>query len=220
MLQVLGSAEDADDQLRAQGIADGLSANPNLVLLDTVYASWDEDDACDAIKTLLEDGAKIDAVITEEGMAEGILDAFIEAGSFPEVMCGDVTAGFIKEWYALKHDGYPVEVEKKHRSDPEPKPMMLIAPFSKLNVCAQPAPYNAGAVAFEIAVRIAEGRTLKEEGVTFTYSIQTLINGANFSQYYEMVKDYSDSAVVNDVVTDAMLEDLFELAAEESAAVE
>jgi ribose transport system substrate-binding protein len=220
VLQVLGSAENPVDQQRAAGISQGLAANPNLVLLETVYASWDKQGAYKAVQALIEGGARIDAVITEEGMAEGILDAFIEAGEFPAVMCGDVTAGFIQKWYALKHSGLAVKVEKEHKDDPEPTPMMLLAPFGQLTVCAQPAPQNAGAVAFEIAVRMAQGRTLKSGGQTFTYSVQTLITGANFSQYYETVKDQGGAALVRDAIPDAILEDLFEPAPEESVATE
>ena len=220
VLQVLGSAGSAVDQQRAEGISDGLAANPNLVLLDTVYASWNKKEAFKAVQALLEDGAQIDAVITEEGMAEGILDAFIEAGEFPAVMCGDVSAGFIQKWYALKNSGLAIEVEAEDDDDPEPTPMMLLAPLGQLNACAQPAPLNAGAIAFEIAVRMAEGRTLKAQGETFTYSVQVIINPSNLANYYAQVKEVSGSALVSDVITDAMLEALFEPAAEESATVE
>ena len=221
VLQVLGSAESAIDQQRAAGINAALAGHTGLVQMSPVYAGWKKADAYAAVKALLEDHAVIDAVITEEGMAEGVLDAFIEAGVFPKVICGDLTAGFIKKWYALKHSGLAIAVDTGDDDDeaePTPTPMMLIAPFGDLNGCAQPAPLNAGAVAFEIAVRIAEGRTLIAQGETFTYSVQTMITSANLSQYYEAVKDLDSSALVSDVITDDMIEDLFEPADETPAA--
>lgn len=224
VLQVLGSAESAIDQQRAAGINAALAGNTALLPMNTVYAAWKKADAYAAVKVLLEGHADIDAVITEEGMAEGVLDAFIEAGVFPKVMCGDVTAGFIQKWYALKHSGLVIDTgeddDKDDEAQPTPTPTVLIAPFGELNVCAQPAPLNAGAVAFEIAVRMAEGRTLKAQGETFTYSVQTLITGANLSEYYEAVKDLDSSALVSDVIAAEMLEGLFEPAADETPVAE
>lgn len=222
VLQVLGSAKSAIDQQRAQGIADGLAANQSLVPLDTVYASWKAKDAKKAVVELLEGRKpkKIDAVITEEGMAEAVLEAFIEAEKFPKVMCGDVTAGFIKKWYLLKNGGLPIESKddkKTKKGDPTPTPTLLLAADDEMTACAQPAPLSAGATAFEIAVRMAEGRVLKEEGKTITCAVQTLIMQANLAEYYEKVKDADDSALITDILDEAMLEGLFEPAAEADA---
>lgn len=223
VLQVLGSADSAIDQQRAAGINAGLASQPGLVSLEPVYAGWKKANAYTAVKALLDSRVKIDAVIIEEGMAEGVLDAFIEADVFPKVICGDVTAGFIKKWYALKHSGLSIAVAGDDDDDdaqPTPTPRIVIAPFSELNGCAQPAPLNAGAIAFEIAVRIAEGRTLKAQGETFTCSVQTVITGANLTEYYDAVKELDNSVLISDVIPDELLEGLFEPAADEAPVAE
>ncbi len=216
VLQVLGSADNAVDQLRAQGIAAGLAANPKLALLDTVYASWKGKNANKAVAELLSRRRtrRIDAVITEEGMAASILDAFIEAEMFPKVMCGDVTAGFIKKWYLLKNGGLPIETDdknkKKNDTEPTPTPTLLLAAEDELTACAQPAPLMAGATAFEIAVRMAEGRILKEQGATITCAVQTMITQDNLAECYDKVKDAEDTALISDILDEEMLEALFE----------
>lgn len=213
--QVYGKADDAADAQRATAIAGALSADPGLTPRDALYANWDGKKAGEMFAELVEKGVP-DAVITEEGMAEAILDVCVEKGKLPKVMCGDVTAGFIKKWYALKNGGIDVtppakdDGKKKKGDEPEPTPtpVMFAAQPGEFIVCAQPAPSGVGAAAFGIAVEMAKGRTLKSEGRTFEYTVATLITDGNLAQYYELVREQSDSYAVSDVVSDAVLDTL------------
>lgn len=212
--QVYGKQDDAADAQRVSAIAGALSADTGLTLSDALYAGWDGKKAAELFAGLMEKGVP-DAVITEEGMAEGILDVFVEKGKLPKVMCADVTAGFIKKWYALKNGGIdvtpPAKDDKKKKDDepePTPTPVMFAAQPGEFVVCAQPAPSGVGAAAFDIAVEMAKGRTLKLEGQTFQYTVATLITDGNLAQYYELVKDQPNGYVVSDVLSDAVLDSL------------
>lgn len=211
VVQILGKQDSAIDTERAAAIAAALAGNVNLTLSDAIYAEWNETKAKDAMAAFLDHGEAADAVITEEGMAEGILDAFVEKGVLPKVMCGDATAGFIKKWYALKNGGIdvtpPVKDDKKNDETPTPTPapIMFAAQPGEFVTCAQPAPSGIGAAAFDIALEMAKGRTLKAEGQTFTYTVGTLITDANLAEYYEQIKDLDDSYIVSDLLTDDVL---------------
>jgi ribose transport system substrate-binding protein len=213
---MLGKADSAVDNERAAAIGGALSANVGLTTGTMLYGEWDKTKAKDTMTEYLKSGAA-DVVITEEGMAEGILDAFVEKGVLPKVMCGDATAGFIKKWYALKNGGIdvtppPEDDGKKKKDDetptPTPQPVMFTAQPGEFIVCAQPAPSGVGAAAFDIALEIAKGRTLIVEGQTFKYTVGTIITEANLAEYYEIVKDQKDTYIVSDLLTDDELNSL------------
>ncbi len=209
---IMGSENDASDNARKSAIYNALKENDDISVAVTAYASWKKADAKAAMAAYLADGEAVDGVITEEGMAEGVLDAFLEAGTLPQVMCGDATAGFIKKWYALKNSGLNVTsvANKQNSTEPTPAPVLMIAQPGEMIVCAQPAPTALGAVAFEIAVRLAEGRRLKNEGLTYAYRVGTLITDDNLKTYYDQIKDEHDTYVITDLFVTADIDMLFE----------
>ncbi|MDD5017713.1 MAG: substrate-binding domain-containing protein [Eubacteriales bacterium] len=213
IVQILGNEESGIDSARAGAINQALAANANIATVGTTYALWQETAANEAMAAYLSGSDQIDGVITEEGMAEGIIDAFIEEGVLPKVMCGDATAGFIKKWYALLNGGVDITPED---ADEDDEKVMFTAEPGAFIVCAQPAPTSISAVAFELALKLAEGCVLKSEGMTFEYALETFITEDNLSVYYEMIKDQDDSYVVRDVISDEMLESLFEEPQEET----
>ncbi len=215
VVQMFGKQDSPVDAERASAIGAALTAEAGLTVNAPLYAEWDNKKAKEMMAEYLKSG-KADAVITEEGMAEGILDAFVEKGVLPKVMCGDVTAGFIKKWYALKHGGIdvtpPPKDDGKKKNDetptPTPPPVMFAAQPGELIVCAQPAPSGVGAAAFDIAVEIAKGRTLIAQGQTFKYTVGTVITEANLAEYYELVKGQADTYIISDILTDDILDSL------------
>lgn len=211
IVQILGNEESEIDQKRAAAINSALQVNENISMAETGYAKWDKEAANEVMTGYLEKLGKIDGIITEEGMAQGILEAAVDAKKLPTVICGDATAGFIKMWYALKNEGIDITPppEDGEEVDENAPKVMFKAEEGELIACAQPAPVYIGAAAFEIALKIAEGRTLKAPGSTFTYAVDTMITEDNLVQYYEMVKDKSDSYTISDMVSEETLETLF-----------
>ncbi len=211
---IFDNKDDPADSARLNAVLGTMTKSESLVAAGTSYASGKKADAKTAMAALLKAGA-VDGVVTEDGMAEGILDAYIEAGTLPKVMCGDVTAGFIKKWYALKNGGLSITPKtdgKKDEDEPAPTPVLLLAQPDELVVCAQPSTAGLGAAAFEFALRLAEGRVLKTEGQTFEYQVNTLITEQNLGTYYEQVKDKDASFSIRDFIVTSEIEALFEAA--------
>ena len=201
---VLGSGEDAADTARQSAISKALPGSETLTVLDTAYGQWQHDGAEEAMAALLDANRSIDGIITEEGMAQGVIDACIKAGRLPGVMCGDASAGFIKTWYKLVRNGVDISDE-----DAE-EPVMLAVEPEDFVVCAQPAPTSISAAAFEIALKLAQGRTLAAgEGTTYEYTVQTLITNDNIREYFELVKDEKDSYWISDTVPDETIESIY-----------
>ncbi len=209
---ILGDETDSTDAARKAAIESKLSGNTALKLTAS-YALWDNDKAKEAVSMMIGQKTKIDGIITEDGMAQGILDAFVEAGKLPRVMCGDVSAGFIKDWYALRHGGILIPQEAKGRRTPPP-PKIFPAEGTEFVFCAQPSPARASSIAFEVALKIAQGRTLKQEGAVYNYSTMILITEENLGSYYEMVKNMPDSYMIGDPLDAQAAESLFNPAEE------
>lgn len=214
VLQVLGSDKVDVDVKRAAGISEALAANEKLKLEDVIYAKWDEDDAYDAVSEFLEEEGYAAGVITEEGMAQGILDAYIKIQKLPKVICGDVSAGFIKTWYELKTKGVEIKIEPEDE-DEDPYTIMFKSKPGEMTVLAQPIPANVGSAAFEIAYQLATGRTLKTEGQTFVYSYETVLTNDNLPQYYSMVSDKDDDYLLRDIISAETLDKLLNPKVEE-----
>lgn len=215
---IFSAKDDPADTARLNAALGELAKNQELAATGTVYAAGKKADAKTAMVALLAAG-EVDGVITEDGMAEGILDAYIEAGKLPKVMCADVTAGFIKKWYALKNGGLRItpKTDSKKKDEPAPTPVLLLAQPDELVVCAQPSNAGMGAAAFEFALRLAEGRTLKSEGQTFEYKVNTLITEDNLGTFYEQVKDEDADFSIRDFIVTSEIEALFEAAETEQS---
>ena len=207
VLQILGSEKSEVDAARAAAINEQLVLNEQLRLEDIIYADWDGDDARDALEEFFEDEGDVSGIITEEGMAMGILDAYIGIQKLPKVMCADVSAGFIKKWYDLMTKGIDITIESE--DDDEEDTVINIKPAEgEMIVLAQPAPVNIGQAAFEIAYNLAQGRTLKNPGQTFVYNGETVITNDNLENYYVRISDKDDDYLLRNEMTEETLESL------------
>lgn len=204
---ILGEETNVVDIARRAAIESKLSGNAALTITAS-YAAWENVKAKEAVSAMLGQNTRIDGIIVEDGMAQGVLDAFIEAGKLPKVMCGDVSAGFIKEWYALRHGGILIPQEPKGKRTPPP-PKVFPAEGTEFVFCAQPSPARASSIAFEAALKIAEGRTLKQEATVYKYSAVVFITDENLGSYYEMVKNMPDSYMLSDPIDTQAAESLF-----------
>lgn len=211
--RILGNKESERGAARNGAIGTALAANAQITALEPSYAGGSAKTAKEAVAKYLSDNTEVAGVIVEEGMAEGVLDAFIEARKLPKVMCGDTTVGFIKKWYALKNGGVDVTPAAQNNATPPPAEMFAAQP-GEFVVCAQPSPTGGAAVAFKVAVEMAKGRKLKTPGQTYRFTVQTQITDANLAMHYAKVKDMDNAYTVGEYITDTLLDSLLLPAAE------
>ncbi len=79
-----------------------LENNPNVNLLTKVNGDWDPATAQTAMATVLAAFPQIDAVMTQDGMALGVVRAFQAANRPTPIMNGEGMIPFMEEWMELR----------------------------------------------------------------------------------------------------------------------
>lgn len=88
--------------VRQQAVSDVLSKSPNIKTLASAPGNWSTTTAQSVMSTFLSTyGNKIDGVLTQDVMADGILKAYENANVKPKLMTGDYTKSYLKSWAAL-----------------------------------------------------------------------------------------------------------------------
>lgn len=134
IVAIQGLAGNSCDKVRRDEAHKILANYPNIKILAEVPGGWNETVAQEAMTNFLSTYPQIDAVLTQDVQAEGIMRAYDIAGKPYPIMTGDYTFGFLRKW-------------KQH---PELK---------SIGVTYNP---GIGADAVEVAVRLLMGYTFKE----------------------------------------------------------
>lgn len=82
-----------------QTVADSvLSEHPDIKVVAEAPGSWSQTEAQSAMSTILSTYSDIDAILTEDVMAEGIMRAYETAGEDLPLMTGDYVMSFFRKW--------------------------------------------------------------------------------------------------------------------------
>lgn len=98
IVKITGVAGNSCSQLREMADDDVLSQYPDINVLASTPGNWSETDAQSIMTTYLSSFDNIDGVLMQDVMAEGVLQAYENAGQKPKVMLGDYTKSFLKRW--------------------------------------------------------------------------------------------------------------------------
>lgn len=163
-----------------------LDKYPGIRVIAEENANWDQVDAQKVMTELIHEYPKIDGVLTQDGMAQGVVKAFIEAGLEIPPMTGETFVGFLRVWKELK-DNQGFET------------------FAMNN------PPGISATALGIAVRICNGCELKPlKSNTYYYPVRDILTNDNFEEYFEKHKDKPGAYFVDEWLTEDELDLLFE----------
>ena len=143
-----------------QRVAADLLAKTNIKVLGSAPGSWSQTEAQSAMATFLSTYDKIDGVLTEDVMAEGIIRAYETAGVEVPVMTGDYVMSFFRKWQTMPN----------------------------LDSCATTFQPHASADALSYAVRILNGWTLDTE-LSPNPLDESMINVINIPPSYCITKD-------------------------------
>jgi ribose transport system substrate-binding protein len=139
LLVVNGLAGQAVDTIRWGAVKDLLDKNyPKIKVLQQVYGQWDEAAAKQAVSRVLSSYSQIDGVWTQDGMAIGTIQAFQAANRKLPVVATDDNVAYLRLWSKLKKEGG----------------------FSTIAVANPP---GIAATAFKVAIRMLEGRKIKQD---------------------------------------------------------
>lgn len=172
---------------RMRGMEEVLAANPGINVLTKVNGNWDQASSQQVMSDLLATYPELDGVLTQDGMALGVVNAFEAAGREVPVVTGELMMGFVKKWKELKDS-------------------------SSFSTYGQNNPPGIGATGLGIAVRLLQGKEFKDgvlDGMTYYYAVSDHVTNDNFDEYYEKYKDEPDSYFIDEWLSEEDLDALF-----------
>lgn len=99
IIMVTGLPGNGSDIVRDASVSKVLAKYPGIKVLASVPGNWDPGVARTAVAPVIAAHPNIDAVLTQDIMAPGIIQAFKAAGQpVPKYMTGDYEASFFREW--------------------------------------------------------------------------------------------------------------------------
>lgn len=102
IIMVTGLPGNGSDTVRVASAKKVLAQYPGIQVLASVAGNWDPGVARTAVAPVIATHPQIDAVLTQDIMATGIIQAFKAANRpIPKIMTGDYTAGFLREWQKM-----------------------------------------------------------------------------------------------------------------------
>ncbi|HML36137.1 MAG TPA: substrate-binding domain-containing protein [Bacillota bacterium] len=176
------------DNERIRATDDVLKKYPDIKLIARTSGGWDETKGKEVATQMIGSGQKIDGVFTQDGMGYGVFSAFKDADKLPTVMFGDPGTAFFKEWKALRDAG------------------------ANFKACTQPNPPGIGGTGFRIALNLYDGKEFKDDilkGTTYYYVVSSFYTDENFDEAWEMLKDKPDDYLLNEVMTQDQVDELF-----------
>lgn len=187
IVMVTGLAGHPANVNRLIGMNEVLAKNPDVKVLTEVNGNWDEANAQQVTSNLIASYPNIDGVLTQDGMALGVVNAFEAANKELPVITGENMVGFLKKWKKLKDD-------------------------KDFSTYGQNNPPGIGATALGFGVRLLQGKTFKEplENNTYYYPIGTHIKNDNLEAELEKVKDKPDTFTLDEWLSEEELDALFQ----------
>ncbi|QJD87347.1 ABC transporter substrate-binding protein [Cohnella herbarum] len=172
---------------RLIGMKEVLAKHPDIKVLTEVNGNWDEANAQQVTSNLIASYPKIDGVLTQDGMALGVVNAFQAANKKLPVITGENNVAFLKKWKELKDsEGF--------------------------NTYGLNNPPGIGATALGIGVRMLQGKEnkLPMTDNTYIYPIGTHIKNDNLEAELGKVSDKPDTYTLDEKLSEEQLNSFFE----------
>jgi ribose transport system substrate-binding protein len=188
VIEIHGLDGHPADNDRIRATKDVLAKYPSIKMLTSTTGYWDQTKAKEVATQIIGSGQQIDGVITQDGMAYGVLSAFLDAGKLPKVMFGDPGTAFFKEWKKLRDKG------------------------ADFKAVAQPNPPGIGGTGFRMALGLYNGKSFKDgvlKNNTFFYKVGMLITDKNFDEGWALLKDKPDDYLLSEIMPQAQVDALF-----------
>ena len=166
IVEIDGVAGNSADTLRVKANKDVLANYPDIKVLAAAPGGWSETEAQALMTTFLSSYEKIDAVLEQDVMGEGVIKAYENAGKDLPIMTGDYTKAFLTKW----------------------------SQFPDLNsIGVSYAPGNS-VPGLDVAVRLLQGKTVKPEVLVPNPMDESKVNAIMVEPPYVVTRDGDNSA--------------------------
>lgn len=189
VIQVYGLDGHPANNDRIEATDDVLADYPGINMIASTTGGWDQATAKEVTLQILGGGQQVDGVITQDGMAYGCLQAFLDQNKLPKVMFGDPGTAFFKEWNALREEG------------------------ADFQACTQPNPPGIVGTGIRIALSLYNGGEFKSgvlDGNTYFYKVGAFFTDENFDEAWDMLKDKPDDYLLTEILTQSQVDALFQ----------
>lgn len=161
------------------GAAEEVLKEAGVNVLTTADGGWDQATGQQQMTTLLATYPDINGVWTQDGMAQGVLQALISAGKQNDIVTtGEARNGFMRLWSEQSDD------------------------FSSIGVVNPP---GTGATALHFAMAMLQGATIKDSALTDEHNVvlelDEPVTNDNFDAKWAEVSDRPDTYVMDSILT-------------------
>ena len=172
------------NEARMEGVEEVLAEYPGINVVGRESGGWDQATAQQVTSDLFASIPNIDAVWTQDGMAQGVWTAIRTANpeNFP-IGTGEAIAGFLKLWNDISAE------------QPD------FQSYAVMN------PPGQGASGLRVAVELLQGKEIDESqlegpfGNTIYVPIPGRVNGDNFAEMLEMNAEQPDTYVLDGIIS-------------------
>ena len=187
-----GIAGAPANEARYNGVKQVLSQYPNIKVLNVVNANWDEATGQQKMAAILASQPNIDGIWSQDGMAQGALQAIIAAnpGKWP-IMVGEARVGYLQLWRQV---------------------MQTRPNFTSFGVDNPP---GAGASGLRVALDLLQGKHIKSGALqgaannTLYIPIPGQVDASNFATEYDQVKNLPAAYALDGIITQQQADSFF-----------
>src|SRR5260370_11907863 len=187
-----GIAGAPANEARYNGVKQVLSQYPNIKVLNVVNANWDEATGQQKMAAILASQPNIDGIWSQDGMAQGALQAIIAAnpGKWP-IMVGEARVGYLQLWRQV---------------------MQTRPNFTSFGVDNPP---GAGASGLPVALDLLQSKHIKSGPLhvaannTPYIPIPCQADGSNFATEYDQVKNLPPAYALDGIITQQQADSFF-----------
>ena len=187
-----GIAGAPANEARYNGVKQVLSQYPNIKVLNVVNANWDEATGQQKMAAILASQPNIDGIWSQDGMAQGALQAIIAANpSKWPIMVGEARVGYLQLWRQV---------------------MQTRPNFTSFGVDNPP---GAGASGLRVALDLLQGKHIKSGALqgaannTLYIPIPGQVDASNFATEYDQVKNLPAAYALDGIITQSQADSFF-----------
>lgn len=179
-----GAVGHPANEARMAGVEQVLAENPGIEVVGRESGGWDQATAQRVASDMLASIPDIDGVLTQDGMAQGVVNALSAANPDPfPITTGEAYAGYLRLWN---------QTQQQHPG------------FTSIGVVNPPGIAASG---LRVAIEILQGAEVDASqlsgqfGQSLVVPIPFVIDESNFEQYLEEYSDAPDSYAMDGIIS-------------------
>lgn len=212
IVHITGTPGMPADLVRQKVAEDILADYPDIKVLGSAPGSWSQTESQTAMSTFLSTYDNIDAVLTQDVMAEGIIRAYETAGEEVPLMTGDYVMSFFRKWETMENlDACATTFQPQNAADAVAYTVRVLNGM-ELAVELESNPLDDAMIN---AINIAPSYCITKDGITDADAEKAWVAGYDTVQYVslaealEIGEELADTAAIGTSLTEEQWDGMF-----------